>query len=520
MSFKVRFWGIKVMKNRRRPYGVRWVVEHEEKSEWFTTRALAENYRSELVQAARRGEAFDTVTGLPERKLRQSQAGTWLEHARSYVGLLWPGSAAKTRATVGDCLATVTAALVKDRRGAPNSRVLHRALAAWAFNETRKKNKDVPPDEIAHALAWLEHASVPMTEVGDPEILREALDALAHCLDGRPAAANTVKRRRSVFRGCLEYAVQRKICADNPLDGVKWSAPRVAQVVDPRRVPNPDQARALLAAVPVVAPRVGRHLRAFFACIYFAALRPSEVVALRKDDCELPSSGWGWLRLSMSSPASGRHWTNAGTYHESRSLKHRAAGVTRKVPIPPELVAMLRGHITVFGIAPDGRLFRSARGNRLAPVSYEAVWRRARKYALNSRQLASSLAERPYDLRHACLSLWLNSGVSPTEVAERAGHSVEMLLKTDVRSLHRRAGGRGEPAHRSRSVRRGVDPARNTRNRGPLGPPSREARSAQVPGTATGRGSSWDTVAHVLRAVRRLRCWWGCGPAGWRRRAW
>jgi integrase len=44
-------------------------------------------------------------------------------------------------------------------------------------------------------------------------------------------------------------------------------------------------------------------------------------------------------------------------------------------------------------------------------------------------QTASPLAGRPYDLRHAAVSLWLNGGVSPTEIASRAGHSVEVLLR-------------------------------------------------------------------------------------------
>jgi hypothetical protein len=44
-------------------------------------------------------------------------------------------------------------------------------------------------------------------------------------------------------------------------------------------------------------------------------------------------------------------------------------------------------------------------------------------------QAASPLARRPYDLRHAAVSLWLNGGVSPTEIAKRAGHSVEVLLR-------------------------------------------------------------------------------------------
>jgi integrase len=35
---------------------------------------------------------------------------------------------------------------------------------------------------------------------------------------------------------------------------------------------------------------------------------------------------------------------------------------------------------------------------------------------------------RPYDLRHAALSLRLASGSPPAEIAARAGHSVHILL--------------------------------------------------------------------------------------------
>jgi len=38
------------------------------------------------------------------------------------------------------------------------------------------------------------------------------------------------------------------------------------------------------------------------------------------------------------------------------------------------------------------------------------------------------MGRRPYDLRHAAVSLWLNAGVPATEVARRAGHGVAVLL--------------------------------------------------------------------------------------------
>lgn len=40
------------------------------------------------------------------------------------------------------------------------------------------------------------------------------------------------------------------------------------------------------------------------------------------------------------------------------------------------------------------------------------------------------MARRPYDLRHACLSTWLNAGIDPAQVAEWAGNSGGVLLST------------------------------------------------------------------------------------------
>jgi integrase len=92
-------------------------------------------------------------------------------------------------------------------------------------------------------------------------------------------------------------------------------------------------------------------------------------------------------------------------------------------------VAILRDHIDRFGLADDGRLFRSDRGTPVGASTYSRVWQEARRLALPPAKADSPLVARPYDLRHAAVSLWLNAGVPATEVAERAGHSVDVLLK-------------------------------------------------------------------------------------------
>jgi integrase len=73
--------------------------------------------------------------------------------------------------------------------------------------------------------------------------------------------------------------------------------------------------------------------------------------------------------------------------------------------------------------------------NPLSMGTAYRTWHKAREAALTPGQVASPLARRPYDLRHACLSTWLNAGVPATQVAEWAGHSVNVLLKVYAKCL-------------------------------------------------------------------------------------
>ncbi|MFI7642174.1 hypothetical protein [Nonomuraea sp. NPDC049400] len=58
-------------------------------------------------------------------------------------------------------------------------------------------------------------------------------------------------------------------------------------------------------------------------------------------EMEEPVNSWGELHLLKAAPYSGREWTDTGTAGQERALKHRAAGHSRTVPIPPPLVRIL-----------------------------------------------------------------------------------------------------------------------------------------------------------------------------------
>ncbi|MCZ0992073.1 site-specific integrase [Streptomyces noursei] len=198
--------------------------------------------------------------------------------------------------------------------------------------------------------------------------------------------------------------------------------------MDPAAVPNPAQVARLLAAVAPL-PGRGPHLEAFFGCMYYAAMRPAEVIHLRFEQCHLPETGWGMLNLSGGVVTAGKEWTDDGGVYEVHSLKRRAETATRPVPIPPHFVRMLRARIERFGVAPDGRLFRNQAGNYVDFAAYGITWKRAREFVLTRTERASGLAKRPYDLLHAGISLWLYSGVDPAECARRAGQSIEVLFR-------------------------------------------------------------------------------------------
>ncbi|MFC9731137.1 tyrosine-type recombinase/integrase [Streptomyces roseolus] len=435
LTYDVEFWSIR-QRSRPKPFELRWRVGERKHSKSFKLKTQAEGRQNELMSALRKREQFDEETGLPVSELEVLTTPTWYEHATTYVLMKWPKAAAKHRASIAETLATITPVFASTSRGAPKPPVLRKALYGWAFRAVRdeegtlrlRHQVEEPPADVAAALAWIAEHTYKMTEVARSDRLRKALDAISVKLNGDPAADNTVNRKRMVLSNVLRYAVERTILPANPLSGVDWTAPTTDDEVDFRYVPNPKQAAALIEAVRQISDR-GEHLAAFFGCLYYAAMRPSEIAALRDVDCTLPKSGWGELVLAGSRPEVGSGWTDDGKSYDERGLKRRARKATRPVPIPPVLTALLREHRERYGVAADGTLFRAAEGGRVNSTEYCALWDAARLKALSAREAETPLADVPYSLRHAGVSLWINSGVDPVEVARRAGHSLTVLFR-------------------------------------------------------------------------------------------
>jgi integrase len=470
-SYEVRLWSVRKVTSRTgvtsrsgtakgRPtarYEIRWVVEKKTRSKTFTTRALAESHRSDLMSALNRGEPFDIETGLPVSMLPDERDTTWWEWAIEYTDLKWPTLAPTSRRSIAEALTTATMALLDTEKNRPPAKKLRSAMKRWAFVTPRRK-AGPPPTDIADAVTWLSRHTVKLARLEDTRLARRVLDALALSLDGSQAAATTIARKRAVIYNAFELAAERELLAVNPLSKVRWRAPKVNDVVDPAAVINPRQAEELLAAVAQVGagnaslPSTGRRkvpkkeartppgapLVAFFGCLYYAAMRPSEALALRDTDLQLPDTdqAWGRIRIARGNPNVAGLWSDSGR-REPRQLKHRAAGAVRVMGAPPQLVVLLRAHLQIYGAAQDGRLFRGPQGGSIRDEDYQEVWQAARRLALPDAD-ASPLARRPYDLRHACVSTWLAAGVDSAQVAAWAGHSIAVLHRVYAHVVHGR----------------------------------------------------------------------------------
>ena len=250
---------------------------------------------------ARRGQAFDPATGEPAAWVTPEPVTvTWYQHAVAYAEMKWPHLALHSRASLADALATITPLLTPETSRRPQGQTLRAALYGYAFNPQRRRSR--APDLVtAGALAWLERTSLPVGQLSDPQVIRAALDGLCTRMDGTPAAANTISRKRAVFRCALGYAVELGLLPANPIEKVRWHPPKATIAISPVTVASPVQVRAILAQ----AARARPELAAFFGCLYYTALRPEEAVALRRDDLILPAHRRGTIIVTTACPRTG-----------------------------------------------------------------------------------------------------------------------------------------------------------------------------------------------------------------------
>jgi integrase len=430
-SLDVRFYPIETNKRAKgNTYTVRWKVATKKCSKTYKKYAAADDERSKLMAAHRGREPFDIETGRPVSWASAASEIGWYDFAVAYVDWKWPRASGNARKNIAKALTTATVAMF--RRPLPShfeGQDVRRALREYAFNVRRRTESDAPiPAETQLILAWVQRNTLSVRALEKTETIDKIVSALGTRLDGTAAAASSVMRNDRIMNLVMGYAVRHGHLKANPLPKGRGerTAPKVAQAIDRRSLMNPESVTRMLDWIGE-RPRRGHLYRAFFATLYYAGLRPEEAVALRVSDATLPGSGWGEFLAHEAQPEVGSQWTDSGEVHEKRGLKGRGEGDTRLVPVHPKLVVILREAVKEYDLQPSDWLFPGEGGGMLAGSVFRRVWAKAREEVLSEHERSSPTGKRVYDLRHTCLTMWLNGGIPQPQVAEWAGNSVPVL---------------------------------------------------------------------------------------------
>jgi integrase len=392
----------------QRPWIVRWSLTGRQRSRSFRTRAEAERYRAGLILAVQRGEPFDSLNGEPASW--QPSPGEMKVHvwARRWLAESWLEWAPRTRNSAVEALTRLVPLAVHPMAPAPPAGMRQHLVVSL------RPDAEFSPSA---AESWLDQWGLALAQLTRP-ILADVDLRLGRRDDGRPLGAATAARFRKVSRSCIRRAVDLGVLDTDP-----WPPPprgrskrksvRIRRSVQVRTLPDPDTMAAVIEAMVSHQP-ASRTYQMMTAVVYYAGLRPSEVVMLRADALGLPGRGWGHIEV-----------TEADVDFDQPGEPKTGP---RTVPIPPVLVSALRSWIADHGLEGADLLFRTRSGRR--PRS--SNWCRCLQRAL--RQVGQPPL-RVYDCRHAAATTWLGAGVPLGEVAKRMGHSVETLVSTYVGAL-------------------------------------------------------------------------------------
>jgi hypothetical protein len=124
-SFDARVYQTEVYRGSEvTTYKVRWKVGDRLWKEGFRTVAQADSFRSALMTAARKGEAFSLATGRPVLWERAKAETSWYEFAAAYADMKWKQASAKYRMDIARALTSATPAMLAEGRGRPAGAML------------------------------------------------------------------------------------------------------------------------------------------------------------------------------------------------------------------------------------------------------------------------------------------------------------------------------------------------------------------------------------------------------------
>ena len=195
--------------------------------EGFRTVAQADSFRSALLTAARKGEAFSLATGRPIAWERAEADISWYEFACAYADMKWKQASAKYRKDIARALTAATPAMLTETRGRPDDASIRRALVRWGFNT---KQRSDPPDDVAEVLAWVARNTAPLSGAGRTR--DRPPDARPGHRHGRRQERGREYRPQAPHHPGQRHGLRGRtgLLETNPIRVLKWTAPKARYV--------------------------------------------------------------------------------------------------------------------------------------------------------------------------------------------------------------------------------------------------------------------------------------------------
>lgn len=337
----------------------------------------------------------------------------------------WPPDIPGTHKLKRDAQDAIDACHERDQQGPARSGTVGAYAAEWQKLHPRARVTDRTNRYRLNAVLDVELEGVALREWPFERLRRRHANLLVAYLFEAGRAHTGVVNVLAVLSALTEDAIDDEVAVANPFKGVKVRAndPRIRKSRTPVRVFSWQEmhefARACARADS--GPRKLREWRAVYAeamvrMLSDCGLRAGELLALRRSDLDLRE---GAVRVERT--------VALGEVLAGTKTDHSKEGAGRTVPVPSELVGMLRA------LPPridTPLLFPNPRGDVWNYQSWWAqVWVPGRK--------VSGMDVRPHELRHSYVSRLRAAGVDPADLADVSGHNVDTATRHYTHALRR-----------------------------------------------------------------------------------
>jgi integrase len=274
--------------------------------------------------------------------------------------------------------------------------------------------------ELAKAACWLRSHSSPVNDITGEDLVQLRSD-----LGGR--TYYTVRSYWAQIETVLHWALLRGFLERDPTIGLPKIVRKLdGERVDPDRVPNEEEVWGLARAGVELE---GEWFKVAVLLGTFGAMRPGEVIALRRRHLRSSPDGGLWLRIeSQRRRYSKRHSDDGRTSFDFAPPKGRpvASGGTRRCYIPSRVAWEIAEYVD--GRFGDDLLFVNGAGDPLSTDGLRTAWRRV----IDSEPVGPRLAGiTPHVMRRAGMSIWLRQGLDLKLIQRWGGwHSLVVMLDT------------------------------------------------------------------------------------------